>query len=154
LSQNFLEWYWNPGDWVPAKQAFLPRPWGLRLLNPLTNPVDGAFGKNGGVCGSAPGGTCTRLATGDELDYRSDLHVDPTELGTKLFTRGDWTHFDPKTNSQVGVRLHSIMPFGMEMTLAYFYQRFAGDDGTNFAQLQGIELPNTTAARNKAVARS
>src|SRR5437762_1454077 len=28
LSQNFLEWYWNPGDWYPAKQAFMPRPWG------------------------------------------------------------------------------------------------------------------------------
>src|SRR5438477_585552 len=42
LSQNFLEWYWNPGDWYPAKQAFLPRPWGLPILNPLTNPVDGA----------------------------------------------------------------------------------------------------------------
>src|SRR5947209_4631882 len=41
LSQNFLEWYWNPGDWYPAKQAFLPRPWGLPILNPLTNPVDG-----------------------------------------------------------------------------------------------------------------
>ena len=37
LSQNFLEWYWNPGDWFPAKQAFLPRPWGLRFYDPLTN---------------------------------------------------------------------------------------------------------------------
>src|SRR5207247_615220 len=52
LSQNFLEWYWNPGDWYPAKQTFLPRPWGLPFLNPLTNPVDGAF--IGGVCSSAP----------------------------------------------------------------------------------------------------
>ncbi|TMB55142.1 MAG: hypothetical protein E6J60_07460 [Deltaproteobacteria bacterium] len=52
LSQNFLEWYWNPGDWYPAKQAFLPRPWGLPILNPLTNPVDGAF--IGGVCASSP----------------------------------------------------------------------------------------------------
>src|SRR3989440_10736657 len=43
LSQNFLEWYWNPGDWYPAKQAFLPRPWGLRFYDPLTNVVDGAF---------------------------------------------------------------------------------------------------------------
>src|SRR5205807_2765106 len=52
LSQNFLEWYWNPGDWYPAKQTFLPRPWGLPFLNPLTNPVDGAF--IGGVCSSSP----------------------------------------------------------------------------------------------------
>ena len=43
FSQSFLEWYWNPGDWQPAKQAFLPRPWGLPFYNPLTNPVDGAF---------------------------------------------------------------------------------------------------------------
>src|SRR3989442_1540978 len=52
LSQNFLEWYWNPGDWYPAKQAFLPRPWGLPILNPLTNPVDGGF--IGGVCSNSP----------------------------------------------------------------------------------------------------
>src|SRR5207249_4417488 len=51
LSQNFLEWYWNPGDWYPAKQAFLPRPWGLPFLNPLTNPIDGVF--IGGVCGAS-----------------------------------------------------------------------------------------------------
>src|SRR5205823_567174 len=49
LSQNFLEWYWNPGDWYPAKQAFLPRPWGLPILNPLTNPVDGRFGGDDGT---------------------------------------------------------------------------------------------------------
>src|SRR5207249_3981560 len=51
LSQNFLEWYWNPGDWYPAKQTFLPRPWGLRFLNPLTNQVDGAF--IGALCQAA-----------------------------------------------------------------------------------------------------
>ena len=38
LSQSFLEWYWNPGDWYPAKQAFLPRPWGLPLLEPAHQP--------------------------------------------------------------------------------------------------------------------
>src|SRR5262249_53638418 len=43
ISQSFLEWYWNPGDWYPAKETFLPRPWGLPFYNPLTNPVDGAF---------------------------------------------------------------------------------------------------------------
>ena len=39
-------------------------------------------------------------------------------------------------NSQVGVRYHGITPFGLEFTLNYFYQRFAGDDGTNSAPLQ------------------
>src|SRR5437867_2291221 len=52
LSQSFLEWYWNPGDWYPAKVAFLPRPWGFPALNPLTNPIDGGF--IGGPCGLSP----------------------------------------------------------------------------------------------------
>src|SRR5262249_6714852 len=62
LSQSFLEWYWNPGDWYPVKVAFLPRPWGVRALDPLTNPVDGAF--NRGVCETAPGSRCTQLMNG------------------------------------------------------------------------------------------
>jgi uncharacterized protein DUF1302 len=133
LSQNFLEWYWNPGDWYPAKQAFLPRPWGLPILNPLTNPIDGVF--IGGVCGvsrhtisSGPNaglGECTRLMN-----------------NTRLFEQGNYDR-NPLDNSQVGVRYHAIAPFGLEFTLNYFYQRWAGDDGTNYAQLQG--LPKTPA---------
>ena len=42
----------------------------------------------------------------------------------------------PSENSQVGVRYHGITPFGLEFTLNYFYQRWAGDDGTNSAPLQ------------------
>jgi hypothetical protein len=125
FSQSFLEWYWNPGDWRPAKQAFLPRPWGLPFLNPLTNPVDGVFHQ--GVCGPSPfppfdggAGSCTQLMG-----------------NTKLFQKGDW-HRNPKENSQVGVRYHGIAPFGMEFTLNYFYQRFGGDDGTNYAPLKGL----------------
>jgi hypothetical protein len=119
FSQSFLEWYWNPGDWHPAKQAFLPRPWGLRFYDPLTNPVDGAF--NHGACESAPGHHCTGLMN-----------------GTKLFQQGDWDR-NPLDNSQVGVRYHGIAPFGLEFTLDYFYQRFGGDDGTNYAPLKGLE---------------
>jgi hypothetical protein len=123
LSQNFLEWYWNPGDWRPAKQAFLPRPWGLPFMNPLTNPVDGAF--NGGVCAQSPvivngQNTCTRLLN-----------------GTKLFDQGDWNR-NPLENSQVGVRYHAFAPIGVEFTLNYLYQRFGGDDGTNYAPLRGV----------------
>lgn len=128
LSQSFLEWYWNPGDWFPAKQSFLPRPWGLRFLDPLTNPVDGVF--NGGICTSAPGGKCTRL-----MD------------NTRLFRKGDWSR-NPMDNSQVGARYHGIAPFGLEFTLNYFYQRWAGDDGTNYAPLRGLSL-NT---RNQNIA--
>jgi hypothetical protein len=118
FSQSFLEWYWNPGDWYPAKQAFLPRPWGLRFLNPLTNPVDGVF--NGGVCATV--GACNRLMN-----------------NTVLFNRGEYSR-NPMDNSQVGVRYHGIAPFGMEFTLNYFYQRWAGDDGTNYAPIEGLPL--------------
>src|SRR5215831_13718045 len=139
LSQNFLEWYWNPGDWYPAKQAFLPRPWGLPILNPLTNPVDGAF--IGGPCGvssniirtgpNAGLGQCTQLMN-----------------GTRLFEQSTYDR-NPLDNSQFGIRYHGIMPFGLEFTLNYFYQRWGGDDGTNYAQLQG--LPNTPANVTKTV---
>jgi hypothetical protein len=37
LSQPFLEFFWNPGDWNPGKISFLPRPWGVNLLDPLNN---------------------------------------------------------------------------------------------------------------------
>jgi len=124
FSQSFLEWYWNPGDWYPAKIAFLPRPWGVKLLDPLNNPIDGAF--RGGLCANSPvvlkNGThvCTRLMN-----------------GTKLFQQGDWNR-NPLENSQVGARYHGIAPFGLEFTLNYFYQRWAGDDGTPSAPLAGV----------------
>jgi hypothetical protein len=125
FNQTFLEWYWNPGDWFPAKQAFLPRPWGLPFLNPLENNVDGAFKSSfcaQSTVGRQPNGdgSCTRLMN-----------------GTRLFQQGDYER-NPLDNSQVGVRIHSIAPFGLEFTLAYFYQRWAGDDGTNYAPLRGL----------------
>jgi uncharacterized protein DUF1302 len=138
LSQNFLEWYWNPGDWYPAKQAFLPRPWGLPFLNPLTNPVDGAF--IGGVCARSK--LTIRSGVNRGLNYCDHL------IGnTKLFQKGDWDR-NPMDNSQVGVRYHALTPQGVEFTLNYFYQRWAGDDGTNYAPLRG--LPNNSANRARA----
>jgi hypothetical protein len=138
FSQNFLEWYWNPGDWHPAKQAFEPRPWGLRIQNPLTNPVDGAFTL--GVCSTSP----IKDANGFNACNRL--------IGnTKLFKQGDYAR-NPFENSQVGVRYHSIAPFGLEFTLNYFYQRWSGDDGTNYAQLRGV--PSTgDAGADAALAR-
>ena len=125
-SQNFLEWYWNPGDWDPAAQAYLPRPWGLPFLNPLTNPIDGAF--TSGPCALNPTGRgCDRL-----------LH------NTRLFKQGDYNN-NPMDNSQVGVRYHTIWPIGVEMSMVYFYQRWAGDDGTNFAPLRAIEATGNPA---------
>ncbi len=130
-SQNFLEWYWNPGDWNPAKQAYLPRPWGLPFLNPLTNPIDGAF--TSGPCALNPDGTgCHEL-----------LH------GTRLFKQGNYSK-NPLDNSQVGVRYHAILPGGVETALVYFYQRWAGDDGTNFAPLKPV-LSTGNNARDTAM---
>ena len=139
LSQNFLEWYWNPGDWYPAKQAFLPRPWGLPFLNPLTNPIDGVF--IGGVCGasrihvtSGPNkglGLCTTL-----MD------------STRLFEQGDYAR-NPIDNSQVGVRYHALSPFGLEFTLNYMYQRWGGDDGTNYAPLRGLDKTPANSLRTQ-----
>jgi hypothetical protein len=137
LSQNYLEWYYNPGDWKPAKQAFLPRPWGLRFVDPLTNPIDGAF--IGGVCNissikrqNGSVGVCNQL-----------LH------GTKLFDHGEYDD-NPMDNSQVGVRYHGMTPQGIEFTANYFYQRWSGDDGTNYAPIRGLEK---NAANNALASR-
>jgi len=76
LSQSYLEWYWNPGDWRPAKQAFLPRPWGLRFLDPLRNPIDGAFigSDRGDYATRAPGNSETMTVRCMSLD---EAYLDP-----------------------------------------------------------------------------
>jgi hypothetical protein len=162
FSQSFLEWYWNPGDWYPAKQTYLPRPWGLPFYNPLTNPVDGAFYdgpcfSSGGLVAHShvvQGGLrngqfgCVRLIG----DLNKDLHLGPNAPevrasdGTRLFEQGNYSRWDPLDNSQVGVRYHGIAPMGLEFTLNYFYQRWSGDDGTNYAPLKGI---NRTFRKDK-----
>lgn len=129
FSQSFIEWYWNPGDWLPAKQTFLPRPWGLPFYNPLTNPVDGAFFD--GPCG-AVNGSPFRQVGGPRGGQRRCIEL---LNNTELFGQGNYNR-NPMENSQVGVRYHGITPFGLEFTLNYFYQRFAGDDGTNYAPLR------------------
>jgi hypothetical protein len=132
FNQTFLEWFWNPGDWYPAKQAFLPRPWGLPFLDPLDNAVDGVFRSS--FCSGSQvrringSGACIGLMN-----------------GTKLFQQGNYER-NPFDNSQVGVRVHSIAPFGLEFTVAYFYQRWAGDDGTNYAPLRGLAKNNANIA--------
>jgi hypothetical protein len=112
LSNVFAETYWNPGDWRPVKVSYLPRPWGLRIENPLFNKEDGAF--------FAPFSGVNRLMK-----------------GTALFKQGDYSR-NPVENSQVGVRLSGVFPNGMQVGLHYFYQRWSGDDGTPFAPVHGI----------------
>ncbi|HJQ84521.1 MAG TPA: DUF1302 family protein [Candidatus Binatia bacterium] len=128
FTQTFLEWYWNPGDWYPAKIAFLPRPWGVRLYDPLRNPIDGAF--NRGVCENAPGSHCTRLMN-----------------GTELFKQGDY-HRNPFENSQFGIRYHALAPGAIEFAVTYLYQRWGGDDGSPYAPIRG--LPKTARNQNLA----
>jgi hypothetical protein len=144
FSQSFLEWYWNPGDWYPAKQAFLPRPWGLPLYDPLTNPVDGAF----------IGGPCSTSSITARIPGQGVQHV-CTQLmhGTTLFKQGNYAR-DPLDNSQVGVRYHGMTPFGVEFTLNYYYQRWAGDDGTNYAQLRALsDTPQNEALSRQLIRR-
>ena len=91
FSQSFLEWYWNPGDWLPAKQAFLPRPWGLPFYNPLTNIVDGAFYRRTHARANSSIKSGPRAArAGKRLCNR--LHI-----GTKLFGQGDYDRNPPTT---------------------------------------------------------
>jgi hypothetical protein len=144
LSQNFLEWYYNPGDWYPAKQSFLPRPWGLPLYDPLTNNVDGAF--LGGPCNNATTRANSPVAIGPNAGLGACTQL---MNNTRFFVQGDYAR-NPIENSQVGVRYHGIAPFGMEFTLNYFYQRWAGDDGTNYAQLKGLP----TNPKNDAISQN
>lgn len=115
-----FELYWNPGDWRPAKVAFLPRPWGIRLLDPLTNREDGAF--------FAPFSGIHRLAR------------------SRLFRQGDYS-WTPWGNSQVGLQLSCGLADGLRASLYYFHQRWAADDGTPSAVLRGF--PDTPRGRER-----
>src|SRR5262245_248960 len=140
FTQTFLEWYWNPGDWYPATQAFLPRPCGLPFLAPLANPVHRPFR-------SAPRGD-------SQVRRINGLGACTQRMnGTTLFKQGNYER-NPLENSQVGVRLHSIAPFGLEFSFVYFYQRWAGDDGTNYAPLRGLaKNPDNIAESKRLVTR-
>lgn len=136
LQNAFLEFYWNPGDWYPAKRDFLPRPWSAPIVNPLDDsrmPPDSGRGLF------------------QILNRNPAFHVDHLFKDTKLFRQGDYDR-NPMDNSQVGVRFNAVtpdgwfVPQGLQFTLNYFYQRWAGDDGTNAAAFKGIL--DTTEARN------
>lgn len=118
LSQTFVEAYWNPGfDWNPGKIGFLPRPWGVRMLDPMENAKGtGVFQSS--FCRNASDGTC------DSLLY-----------GTRLFNQGNYDK-NPLENSQFGIRFH-FLAGASEWTVNYLYQRFT-PDGSPTAMIRGI----------------
>jgi hypothetical protein len=124
LSQPFLEFFWNPGDWNPGKISFLPRPWGVNLLDPLSNS-QGTGVLQSSFCSTADGGECSALLN-----------------GTKLFNQGNYSR-NPIENSQFGVRFHFITPNGMEFSVNYLYQRWS-PDGSPTAPVRGLPASGTT----------
>lgn len=66
------------------------------------------------------------------------------ERGTVLFRQGDYTR-NPEDNSQVGVRFSGFAA-GVNFTIAYLYQRWAGDDGSNSAFLRADLDPESALA--------
>jgi len=129
LSQPFLEFYWNPGDWHPGKVAFQPRPWGVNLTNPLENPFGTGVLQNKSFCG---------------VEDPTDTSRAKCSLfkNTELFERGDW-HRNPIENSQFGVRFHFITQGGYEWTINYLYQRFS-PDGSPVALVRGKDIDGQT----------
>jgi hypothetical protein len=122
LSNVFVEGYWNPGDWRPLKVSYLPRPWGLRIEDPLTNKEDGAF--------FAP------------------FRVQRLMNDTSLFKQGPYSR-TPWDNSQFGIRASGVFPNGFQLGLHYFYQRWSGDDGTPFAPVRGLPTTDRGIARTQ-----
>jgi hypothetical protein len=124
LSQPFLEFFWNPGDWNPGKISFVPRPWGVNLLDPIEN-AQGTGVLQSSFCSGADGGACSSLLN-----------------GTELFKQGNWKR-NPIENSQFGVRFHFITPGGYEWTINYLYQRWS-PDGSPTAPVRGVPITGET----------
>jgi len=133
MRDTFFEWYWNPGDWYPAKKQFLPRPWSAPILDPFKDPSTPPAGGRGLF---------------NILNNLTPFDVNSLYKGTKLFRQGDYSR-SIKDNSQVGVRFSAatgtdfpLLPDGLNFTLNYFYGRWnGGDDGTNAAVFKGILDP-------------
>jgi len=134
LSNSFLEFYWNPGDWYPAKKDFEPRPWSAPIVDPLT---DGRP--------PPPGGR----GLFNILTNQTPFTVNSLYKNTQLFRQGDYAR-NPQDNSQVGARVGAVTPQGIQFTLDYFYQRYnGGDDGTNAASYTGVLNPKQALAALK-----
>ena len=143
LSNTFLEFFWNPGDWEPSKKDFLPRPWSAPVVNPLTDSTTPPAGGRGLF------NVLTTLKCAGRPDCQP---INSLYKNTVLFKQGDYTR-DPKGNSQVGVRFGAVTPQGVQFTLDYFYARWnGGDDGTNSASYTAIPA-NQVLGKNGALAK-
>ena len=128
LSNSFFEFYWNPGDWVPAKRVFQPRPWSVPFESPIPVLVDN-FNK-----------AFQTFAPKKGFTVSSTLYNE-----TQLFRQGDYAR-NPMDNSQVGARFSAVTPQGVQFTVNYFYGRENGDDGTNTAAFSILNQQDTIAA--------
>jgi hypothetical protein len=130
LSNNFIEFVWNPGDFQPgAKLEFLPYPWSV----PVPNPV-----REGQIQQASP---------------TSPIFLAPTfDLQGTGFKRGDFKR-NPEEASDFGMRFHGVSPQGLEFTLNYLYIRGRGigaKAGTPFSlEIDSIEVPSTGNPNNR-----
>jgi uncharacterized protein DUF1302 len=101
FSNTFLETVYNPFDFQPnQKFAFLPRPWGVFLPDPL---------RPGQVQQVLPG-----------------AYISPVfDLQGSTFRHGTFKR-DPQDASEIGARIHASTPQGIEFTLNYLYARGRG----------------------------
>lgn len=130
LGGSFLEAYWDLGDWVPAKQKFLPYPWSIPTEDSLVNPA-----------------TCA-----DPSRTLTCRHFGFTDGGVP-FRRGDYDK-NPIDNGQWGVRWVFDTPPGVQVGLHYFYSRFGGDDGSLPTFVRAVDQtgPTPFAATNNLIA--
>jgi len=104
---------------VPVEQKFLPYPWSAPLTSTLINRA-----------------TCT--------DPNNDLTCQNFKfVKGGLFRHGDYNK-NPIDNGQVGARFVFNPMDGLNMSLAYFYQRFNFDDGSSPTQVRALDQTGPT----------
>lgn len=110
FSSSFLEFYWNPGDWYPAKRDFLPRPWSAPIEDPLA-PAFTVLNKQGLANG-------TNSASVTAVDPAS---VKPTEFPAEFIapyvhTAGDSLNYAEERYTQTVFRMETVYEMGVPFT--------------------------------------
>jgi hypothetical protein len=129
LSNTFVEFVWNPGDFQPGvKIEFLPYPWSVEVPNPVREgQVQAASAQNA-------------------------ILLSPTfDLQGTSFKHGDFKR-NPEDASDFGIRFHGVTPQGVEFTTNYLYIRGRGigaKAGSPFnLSFDQILVPSTSLASN------